>query len=557
MNPIYMTQREFIHQYNKNNRPRFNDYFFDRKDEDIIQALRDVVYSCERSNIFTIKVLSFEVIDNYDDINHILWAYEESIINKGKVIEEKEASSSSKSKKSSNVKKKDNPFSYINLKDSDLKLIKVTYYIEINEKKNGLVHDTITVYIAVPRIVDGFYFRLNGNIYSAIYQIVDASTYNNATAKNAKKQSVTLKSLFMAIRVYRYYGKLVDITGKVIPTTYFIINIFKKSTLLAKYFLAKMGVSDAANFFGLKDVFVIHERDLGKIDVDINYLFPVRDMIITCPKILFDNNQICQSFVYTLYSVINYMQDYSFPNVLGKEMFTKALGAEFTLKDINAIYAKGISILDSLDFIYDIPTMKDLKLEMDDKATIYHVLRWIAYEFNSLRQKDNLDVRTKKIVITGIYRISDKGASADLNTMRKALQVPPMYLINAMTNNAIAKCQLVNYKNCANDLDALIALKYTFKGVSGIGERANAISNSYRAIHPSHLGILDPDSSSNSDPGVSGTICPLAKIIDNHFTDYMEPSTWRAALAALNAQYFAEKSKGKKQMYHLIKQEEK
>ena len=247
-----MNQREFIHDYNDKFRPKFNPLFFHRSDDDLINALRSVVYSCERNNVFKIQVVNFEVIDSYDDINHILWEYEEAIINKGKSQAEIE-----KNKKSGSYKKKkDNQFAYINLKDSDLKLIRVTYYIEIKEKKDGLVNDTIVVYIAIPRIIDGIYYRLNGNIYSAIYQIVDASTYNNSAAKNSKKQSVTFKSIFMASRVYRYYSKLIDINGKAVPCIYFIANIFKKSLLLIKYFLAKFGYYKTMHFLHLEDMYI-------------------------------------------------------------------------------------------------------------------------------------------------------------------------------------------------------------------------------------------------------------------------------------------------------------
>ena len=545
-----MNQREFIHQYNDKFRPKFNNKFFVRSDDDLINALKHVIYSCERDSSFKIKIVSFDIIDDYDDVNHVLWSYEESIINKGKNPSPEDA------KKSSGNKKKDNQFAYLNLKDSDLKVIRVQYYIQINEKKNGLVSDTVEVYIAIPRIIDGFYFRLNGNVYSAMYQIVDASTYNNSTAKNAKKQSITFKTIFMPIRVYRYTNNLVDHNGQAVPVTYFIANMFKKSLLLIKYFLAKMGFYGCMEFLHLKDIFIL--KDLSGVDLTNNYAFPIRDMYIVIPKIEYDSIQIAQSFVYTVYACINHMNQYEFPDVFGPELYIKSLGLEFTSKDLEAIYDKGINILGSLEFIYDNMTREDLKLGWEDKKDVYSVLRWMMYEFNSLRQKDNLDISTKKVryaeylasyyatrLAMGIYRISDKGDRADLATIRKAIQIPPMYLINAIT-----KCQLVNYKNCVNDLDSLIALKYTYKGISGIGEKSNAISSAYRSIHPSHLGRVDIDSSSNSDPGISGTICPLATLYDGHFTEYEEPSTWRERVNVVIDAYRSMQSK--QSMYRLV-----
>lgn len=522
-----MNQREFIHKFNDEYRPKFNPELFKRSDDELIEAIRNVVYSCERDSIFTIKVTNFQVIDDYDDVNYILWEYEDSIINKGKKTDD--------AKK--NSKGKDNQYNFINLKDSDLKIIKVEYFIQIFEKKNGLVSDNITVYIAIPRIIDGFYFRLNGNMYSAMYQIVDASTYNNSAAKNAKKQSITFKTIFMPIRVYRYTNTLKDLNGIAIPCTYFVGNMFKKSLLLMKYILAKMGYYEAMKFLGITGVFFVNS--FKEFDPEQYYIFPVKDAYIVVSRMMYDSVQVVQSFVYTLYIVYNSTKNIYYTDLFSKNEWIKSLGMEFTTKDFDSIHEKGYNILGSLEFIYDRLSMADLKLDMKDKADIYRVLRWMMYEFNALRQKDNLDISTKKVrwaeyiasyyasrLATGIYRISDKGDKADLTTIRKAIQIPPMYLINA-----ISKCQLVNYKDCVNDLDAITALKYTYKGVSGIGEKANAISNAYRSIHPSHLGRVDIDSSSNSDPGISGTVCPLAKLYDGHFTEYSEPSTWESDLS--------------------------
>lgn len=539
-----MKQREFIHEYNKRNRPSFNNNFFVRSDDDLVNAIKHVVYSCERDNTFTIKILEFEVIEDYDDVNHVLWQYEESIINKGKPPQE--------TTKKRN-KKKDNQFSYLNLKDSDLKVIRILYYIKINEKKNGIVDDTVEVFIAMPRIVDGFYYRLNGNIYSAIYQIVDASTYNNSMAKSAKKQSVTFKTIFTPIRVYRYTTNLTTHDGETLQATYYITNIFKKSLLLIKYFLAKFGLYGTISFLGLKDVFV--DDTLDMIDLNLNYAFPVKDLYIIIPKIEYNSIPSAQSLVYTLIQCIS---NGIIDNPYGSELYIKSLGMDFTTKDLSAVYNKGLNILASLEFVYDDITKNDLKLADEDKADVYRVLRWMMYEYNALRRKDNLDISTKKVryaeylasyyatkLAMGIYRISDKGDRADLTTIRKAIQIPPMYLINAIT-----KCPLVNYKDCVNDLDSLIALKYTYKGISGIGESSNAISGAYRSVHPSHLGRVDIDTSSNTDPGISGTICPLASLYDEHFTKYEEPSSWQAQVNSVVDKYRSLKSK--KTLYHLI-----
>ena len=66
-----MKQAEMIHLYNEVSRPKFNQELFIRHDDDIVKAIRNVVYSTQRESSFIIRVEGFEVIDNYDDINHI------------------------------------------------------------------------------------------------------------------------------------------------------------------------------------------------------------------------------------------------------------------------------------------------------------------------------------------------------------------------------------------------------------------------------------------------------------------------------------------------------
>lgn len=538
-----MKQSEMIYRYNDNSRPKFNQELFIRHDDDIVNALKDVILSCERESTFTIKVVDFEVIENYDDVNHVLWAYEDSIINKNKksdeALENRQKTVSTTGRKT----KQDNQFEFINLKDSDIKILKVTYFISIVEKKDGYVSDTVIVYIAIPRIVDKFYFRINGNVYSAMYQIVDASTYNNSASKNAKKQSITFKTIFMPIRVYKYACTLKDVNGDSIDCVYFLSNIFKKSLLLMKYIFAKMGFYEALRFMKIPGVIV--SSCIDSINKDEYYMFKVREIFIAIPKVIYDYSYVAQSAIYTIIAVITHMKDCETKDVFKTNIWLKSLGAEFTTKDIDTIHNKGLSILGSLEFIYDIGTKKDLKLDEEDKGDIYRVLRWMMYEFTSLRQKDNLDISTKKVryaeyiaalyaarLAMGIYRLSDKGDKADLITIKKAIQIPPMYLLNAIT-----KCQLVSYKDCVNDLDSLTALKYTYKGVSGIGESSNAISSAYRSIHPSHLGRVDIDSSSNSDPGISGTLCPLNNLHDLHFIDFKETSVWETEVNKMIEKY--------------------
>ena len=47
-------------------------------------------------------------------------------------------------------------------------------------------------------------------------------------------------------------------------------------------------------------------------------------------------------------------------------------------------------------------------------------------------------------------------------------------------------------------------------------------------VNASHIGRVDKDASSNSDPGMSGELCPYAEIYDGgSFSDFKEPNNWQ------------------------------
>lgn len=518
------TPLSVIRKFNEENRIPFNPYFFQYADTGIIDDLKKVILSCERDRVFTIKVEGFEVIEEYDKIINKLRDYEAAIIkNNGK----------------------DNVYDFINLKNTHMRLLVVHYYIAIKDES-----EHIEVLIGVPRAVDRYYYRINGNTYSAMWQIVDASTYNSSTS-SSKKDSITLKTLFQPLRIYRYQTNkktnLVDyVTGEIVRCTYFTSYVFSKSLLAMKYVLAKYGFTDAMRFFGLDYVCMIdHDPTEDGISSEEFYVFERFGVFITVPRNLFNSCLELQSFVYTVFNGMNKNTEYKM--VFSKEYWLLSLAGEFN----NDTVEKGLAILDSLEFILDLITQEELALPEEDKCDVYHIIRWMIMEFSSLRLKNNLDISIKRVrrsrycvalyamkASTAIYHISDIGKKATIETIRKALKTAPMYLLNA-----IANCKLVNYRNFVNDLDALVALKYTFKGIAGIGEKNNSMPNIYRAVNKYQLGITDPDSSSPGDPGASGTICPTAKVYENGMlSEYEEPNSWRAGIQNIFNTY--KKAKG-------------
>lgn len=507
-----------VHDFNDKYRMKFNPALFAESDEGIIDELKKVILSCQRNTFFTIRVDGFEVIEEYETIMNTLFKYEEQFGYKNK--------------------NKDNVYSFINLKDTDMRLLVVHYYIAIKEES-----ENITVLIGVPRAVDRYYFKIGGNTYSALWQIVDASTYNSSTS-SSKKHSVTLKTMFMPIRVYRYItnhkNSLKDFySGETVSCTFYTSYIFKKSLLVMKYILAKFGYYGTMKFLHL-DLLNVYDYQPG-FDEEM-YVFNRFDLWITVPRVIFDKDQVMQSFVYTLYNCIQKTTTYQ--ELFSDSYWLLSLSAEFN----NQTEEKGVSILSSLEFIYDLTTRETLRLPEEMKQDIYCVLKWMIGEFNSLRIKDNLNVSIKRIrraeyiaslyamkLSTSIYRVSDIGKKANIDSIRKAVVTNPMYLINA-----ISSCKLINYRNFVGDLDSMVALKFTYKGISGIGEKSNSMPNMYRAVNPTQIGKVDLDASSPGDPGATGTLVPRAKIYDGGmFSDFVEPNSWERQFNETIANYKA------------------
>ena len=527
-----LDQAQFMRQFNETHREDFNPQLFQRDNDEIIQAIRDVVESCQRDKYYTLKLLSFTPIYDYEEIYNTLRNHEE--------------------KRRKKNDKSDNIYDFINIRDTDMCLIKIEWLVRHNGveriEENGKTREVVNpeqvleVLIAVPRFTRKYYFRLSGNYYSTIFQIVDGSTYNNSTASQSKVDTVTMKTMFMPIRIFRSFNEnMVDMnTNLPVKTIEYQSIIFNNVVNVIYYILAAYGLYGTFQFLEIRSVWLSNKPVLR----DDVYCFEKNGIYIVCDKYCFDNDAVVQSLCGTLYDGIMKIEDIN--ELFDQRYWLKNLGMAFK----NASVSKGLFVLDSIDGIYDNITLNDLHLPMRDKENIYCVLRWLIREFSNLRSKENVDVRTKRIRIAdyiaavyatklnkGIHRISDMGNRVTLKKVIQAVYTAPMFLISGISGATMSN--LVSYRDLVNDLDSMTALSYTYKGISGLGEDGSSIQPVYRYVDPSHIGILDMDASSASDPGMSGMICPMAKLYgnDSSFSDYQEPNEWRNNYFPIEAKY--------------------
>ena len=300
------------------------------------------------------KVLGFEVIDDYAEVQKLL-------------IGEETPS--------------------ISIKDSDLKLLKVTYYVGCTKDE-----ETFDVLIAIPRVIDGAYIHLNGNDYFPLFQLVDGSTYNNTTATSAKTQSITLKTNSNAVKMLRNFVDLNTTKEESIRLAMFSVYLFDHKVTLFEYYLARFGWYETLEKFNFQDIIRITDYDINNPEY---YTFAIANSHMKSPfyisavKSFVDNDRILQSFIASFQRAIMLFatKKTTLDQIYTTQFWIQKLGFNFVSSETST-FTKGNAIIESLENSYDIPTKKRLRLPDEIKADIYSVLKWMACEFSSIRLKN-------------------------------------------------------------------------------------------------------------------------------------------------------------------------
>ena len=158
--------------------------------------------------------------------------------------------------------------------------------------------------------------------------------------------------------------------------------------------------------------------------------------------------------------------------------------------------------------------------------------------FDELRQKSNIDMANKRIrkneyivnsslgkkINENINRLIEKRGKSRMNTMDTLLE-----LFNFGSDIIIAGMRnlndLIKSDDIVNDNDFILDIAFSSKGPNSLGEsNGKKIATKYRYLHPSMAGVLDLNTSSNSDVGLSGSFTPFVKLYDKfYFTPDHEP----------------------------------
>lgn len=420
----------------------------------------------------------------------------------------------------------------INFKKKNLNSIEIPKYKYMAESWYGEVIFTIRITtnlnekVIVKRILypiehDGFY-RNNGKRMKAIWQVTDASTYS-------QRGKLTLKSRMPTIIYQNKKRIFVDVEGiEHTMTSYsYAMNTKSKrpgSKLHTRFinpimiFFAKVGFNVTREFFGMNDI-VFVDKTFKDEELDKFYIFKIDEIFVKARKDLFDEHELVRSFVCMVCNTRSKVFPIDLDCLEDKEYWICRIGTVGAArnKNILSFREKGITSIYMIERLLDKKTIKNLRLPYYYKQNIYFLIYWMITNFNELRRFSNIDMRNKRIrrneyivdstlgkkINENINRIIEKRGKSKMNTMETLLEV-----FNFNSDIVVAGMRNLNdaikSDDIVNDMNFVLDLSFTNKGPNSLGEsNSKMIAAKYRYLHPSMIGVVDLNVSSNSDKMMS------------------------------------------------------
>lgn len=428
------------------------------------------------------------------------------------------------------------------------RIAEMVFTIQVKTNMNEKV---ITKKILIPVEYDGFYY-IGNKKWKVEWQLCDASTYN-------QRGKITLKSRMPFIIYQSKHRPIMDMDGTIhdVRTYSYALNSksrFGASKPKVKYinpmmiYAAKMGLEQAIIYMCAGPDIEILPKSLAEYKEfdrkDEFYYFNIDEVVFRVDQYMMDTNKHIASVVGMLKS----MESNEFPvsyallsNFEDEKVYWRCrigyVGAAKS-KNLMSFLEKGNTTIKMFERLLDSVTQLNLRLEDPYKEDIYTLMRWMIFEFDTLKTRNNMDLNNKRIrknehivqptlgkkIAENIIKILERAGKSNMNvidTLLEGFNFPSDIIISGMKSNGY----LVKSDDLVNDFTSLSDLYYSCKGPNSLGENSSKmISQKYRNIHPSFMGRIDINVSSNSDVGMSGAFTPFVKLYDKfYFTPQREP----------------------------------
>lgn len=482
--------KKFLSTYENKNTERFNEGLINQDhDKSIEYHVMDSWKSLEV--IPNIKIISaeFETDETEIDINEYI-------------------------KSRSAPKKKEEKIRYQFIKDSRYGELRV---------KVGLTDDNgykeIVKKMLVPVPDSKGYYTIRGTRYFLLYQLVDASTYT-------KGQTLITKSI-IAVSVTRVITTYKDTDGIDWNMTAYSYMLFKKVVDVILFYFAKMGVSQTISYFGLNGVI----KFVPEIEDTKRYVyFQINStLFIEVDREMFEKHEYVKSVVVMIIRTTT--NRLTVEELASKEYWVIKLGSARGGKQYTFL-ERGQNGLVNFERMLDEPTKNTLKLHRHNVKDIYALTRWMIQNYGALRNKDDVDLKNKRLrrneyvasLLTKEFakranRIIALGQNVEISKLLEIFVFPGDILLTQLHRSG-----LLRFDDRINDMDFFSKLRYTLKGPSASGgSNPRSMPVRFRGLHPSYLGVIDINVCGSSDPGSSGVLTPFAKTDGLYFDSSYEP----------------------------------
>lgn len=429
--------------------------------------------------------------------------------------------------------------------------------------KTNMNEKLIEKRILVPLPDDDGYYIIGDKRWKPIWQLCDGSVYS-------QRGKITYKSR-MPIIIYKTKERnLIDHLGnieKYCSYSYALNTKTRRNSTKTNIkfmnplmiFAAKIGIEKTIEFFGysglIKIVDKIHTHKDGSDDTDI-YMYYIYDKLFIKVSKSLMSHEIIQNFLTTLQSTINkdFPIDWEYLN--NPQYWVCRIGLIGSIKNkvLTTFEEKGKTAILMIERLLDNISILNLRLPRSYKHNVYYVLRWLVENYDSLKDRSNMDLEYKRlrkneyivqatlgkkisININKLIEKKNKSRMNDMETLLELFNFNSDIIVSGMKNIG----DLIKSDELVNDLTFLQDIAFSSKGPNSMGESSsNRISSKYREIHPSFMGRIDINTSSNSDPGMSGSLTPFAELYEQfYFGKDPEPCDQRFYLEQIKTDYYA------------------
>jgi len=404
------------------------------------------------------------------------------------------------------------------IEESRLSMAKITLRLKApDEGSSKIVEKDVTIEVMLPRLVDKYFFYLDGSRYFSILQLVDAGVYP------VRAGVVGLKTLLMPFTMTRHKEIFTNSEDKSIELTSHTIRAFRKEIPITLYYFSILGFKETLKFLAADEAIFMVTKDDIEDTAHFEY-FIFKDLTVAVKK---DFMQQEPWVVGNILSVIA-MTKASKEDVYNIGFWNLQLGRQFTSGN-DAALRKAEKVSVSFQRILDGSTRNNLaKIPERDKRNIFTLTRWICSEFDVLNAIDSTEIQNKRIRLWEyvLYPLIKKMSSETYRVINcrqvtiKTLESAFGGIKKNICTKALITSELLRYSTVVNTLDLFgAALCGTQGGPQGLS--SDSVPARLRGINPSYKGNIGFSKASAGDPGITFGFTPFFKT-DGLFFDKTE-----------------------------------